>query len=53
MWLSSAGDWSPLMSRADGIAVSICLLMSCTVRISRWIRASAPKIPRLRGMPCT
>ena len=25
--------------------------MSCTVRISRWIRASAPKIPRLRGMP--
>ena len=53
MWLLSAGDCSPLTRRAAGIAGRICLLMSCTVRISRWIRASAPKMPRLRGMPWT
>ena len=53
MWLLSAGDCSPLTRRAAGMAVRICLLMSCTVRISRWIRASAPKMPRLRGMPWT
>ena len=53
MWLLSAGDCSPLTRRAAGMVVRICLLMSCTVRISRWIRASAPKMPRLRGMPWT
>ena len=49
MWLLSAGDCSPLISRAAGIAGRTCRLMSCTVRISRWIRASAPKMPALAG----
>ena len=53
MWLLSAGDCSPLIRRAAGIAGSTCLLISWTVRSSRWILASAPKMPRFLGMPWT
>ena len=49
MWLLSAGDCRPLMSRADGIAGRICRLISCTVRISRWILRLGPEDPALPG----